>query len=330
MILAADVGGTKTHLALYRPGTEPRRPVVDRKVSSRDYASLNALILDFLRGSHAEIERATLGIAGPVLENRVTTTNLPWEVSADSLAHDLKAREIWLLNDLEATAWGLATLTLDDLEVLQGGRPTEGNRALIAAGTGLGEALLMWDGTDWLPGASEGGHADFGPRDPFEDELSIYLRAKYGHVSYERILSGPGLADLYRFCTETGRGDPDPEVARLFADDADPARVVAEAALAGNCGRARLALERFVRIYGAEAGNLALKALATGGLFVAGGIAPRILPALKEPGFIEAFTDKGRMTPLLQRMPVLVVRRPETALWGAAAYAQARSAAEAT
>ncbi len=329
MILAADVGGTKTHLALYRPGAEPRRPLVDRKVSSRDYTSLSSLIMDFLRESPGEIDRAILGIAGPVLENRVTTTNLPWEVSADSIARDLNARQVWLLNDLEATAWGLSTLGLEDLEVLQGGRPGLGNRALIAAGTGLGEAALVWDGARWLPSASEGGHTDFGPVDDFEDELLRYLRARYGHVSYERVLSGPGLADLYRFCAETGRETANPDVARRFAEAVDPAPVVTEAGLSGECPRARLALARFVRIYGAEAGNLALKTLATGGLFVAGGIAPRILPLLREGDFVERFTDKGRMTHVLRRIPVVVVRRPETALWGAAAYAQSRSLAEA-
>jgi glucokinase len=329
VILAADVGGTKTHVALYEAGAGPRAPAQEGKVPSRDYPSLERLVLAVLEGmgrTGPRLERAVFGIAGPVVNNRADTTNLPWDdVSVPALRDALGHADVALLNDLEATAWGLSTLEPGDLRTLQPGKPADGNRALIAAGTGLGEALLVWDGARWHPTPSEGGHSDFASRDPVEDDLLVWLRARYGRVSYERVLSGPGLADLYRFMTETGRGKAAPEVAAEFARAADPAAVVTEAALAGRCPRAVLALERFVMAYGAEAGNLALKALATGGLYVGGGIAPRILPALAGAGFLEAFHAKGRLAPLMERVPVSVILRPETALWGAAAFAMSRS-----
>jgi glucokinase len=281
------------------------------------------LVGEFLSevGASPAVDRAAVGVAGPVVGNDADTTNLPWDVSGDSLRGTLGGADVVLLNDLVATAWGLATLAPRDLHVLQPGTSVSGNRALIAAGTGLGEALLVWDRGRWHPTASEGGHSDFAPRDPLEDELLRWLRARHGRVSYERVLSGRGLSDLYRFLTETDRGRPDPEIAARFAGAEDPAAVVTEAALSGVCERSQLALERFVMIYGAEAGNLALQALAIGGLYVAGGIAPRIRSALGDDRFLAAFTAKGRLTPLMTRIPVSVVLRPETALWGAAAYA---------
>ena len=264
------------------------------------------------------------GIAGPVTDNRCVTTNLPWQVDGHAMSAEFGA-PVSLLNDLEATAWGLATLGSDDLRTLQPGTPAAGNRALIAAGTGLGEAILAWDGQHWLPMASEGGHTDFAARDALEDELLLWLRGRYGRVSYERVLSGPGLADLYRFFRESRRGDEPAEVAMRFDHASDPAAIVTESALDGSCERARLTLERFCEIYGAEAGNLALKCLSLGGLFVGGGIAPRILAAIERGGFVRAFFAKGRLSPVLARMPVAVVLDPKTAVWGAAAHALVQS-----
>jgi glucokinase len=326
VILAADVGGTKTHVALYDPGANPRSPAVDRKVASRDFPSLERLVTSFLEGvgwrSDDRLERVALGIAGPVVDNRADTTNLPWEdVSGAAMSDSLDGAQVALLNDLEATAWGLATLAAGDLHTLQAGTPAAGNRALIAAGTGLGEALLVWDRGRWHPTASEGGHVDLAPRDPLEDELLAWLRERYGRVSYERVVSGRGIADVYRFLADTGRGEASPEVAARFAAAEDPPAVVTEAAMAGRCGRCALALRRFVMLYGAEAGNLALKALATGGVYVGGGIAPRILALLDDGVFMEAFVTKGRLSPVMERLPVHVIMRPETGLWGAAAYA---------
>ena len=318
MILAGDVGGTKTHLALYEPGSSVRAPVLERRLPSREHATLESLVREFLAGATARPGRTVLGVAGPVVEQRVEATNLPWNIDAATLSAGLGGAPVLLVNDLEATAWGLPLLDDGEIETLYAGVPRPGNRVLIAAGTGLGEALLIWDGETWRPCASEGGHADFAPRDALEDELLRWLRDRHGRVSYERILSGPGLADLYRFLAETGRGSASAEVAARFATAADPAAVVSAAALDGSCGRARLALERFVSIYGAEAGNLALKALAVNGILLGGGIAPRILPFLRSGGFLEALRDKGRLGPVLARIPVMVLCDDRAALWGAA------------
>ncbi len=323
MILAADVGGTKTDLALYEPGAPARSPVRERRLASRDFGSLEELVRAFLAGAPARPRRAVLGIAGPVVDQRVETTNLPWTLSAASLSAALDGAAVLLVNDLEAQGWGLPVLGAGDVEPLQRGRPAPGNRALIAAGTGLGEAILVAADGRWRPSASEGGHTDFGPRDALEDELLRWLRARHGRASYERILSGPGLADLHRFLRETGRGEEPAGFARAFDDAADPGALVGEAALAGTCGRARMAVERFVSIYGAEAGNLALKALALAGVYVGGGIAPRLLPFMRAPEFVRSFTAKGRLSPVLADVPVTLVLEPRTALWGAATLALA-------
>lgn len=323
MILAGDIGGTSTRLALFERGGPARAPLREARFGSREHASLEAIVRAFLDGGHERVTHAAFGIAGPVVGQRVEATNLPWTVAAETLRAPLGGAEVLLLNDLEANAWGLAELGERDFAVLQAGERAEGNRALIAAGTGLGEAILLRDGHRWRPSPSEGGHTDFGPRDPLEDELLAWLRARYGRVSYERILSGPGLADLYRFLSETGRGTEPADFAARFAAAPDPAAAVTAAALDGSCPRARLAVERFCAVYGAEAGNLALKALAVGGVFVGGGIAPRILPFLREEGFVRAFRDKGRLAPLVAGIPVAVILDDHTALWGAAAVALA-------
>lgn len=326
LILAGDIGGTKAQLALFPDGAPPRSPVLEERVPTNGSPSLDALLRGFLDRTGARPSRVVLGIAGPVADNRCITTNLPWQIDGESLSRELGA-PVTLLNDLEATGWGLATLGEADLRTLQPGLRAPGNRALIAAGTGLGEAILHWDGVSWRPMASEGGHTDFGPRDAVEDELLHWLRGKYGRVSYERVLSGPGLADLYRFFRETRRGDEPADVAMRFDRASEPAAVVTECALDGSCERARLALETFAAIYGAEAGNLALKALALGGLYVGGGIAPRIVDVLTRGGFVRAFFDKGRLAPVLTRIPVSVVLDPRTAVWGAAAFARQEDSA---
>jgi glucokinase len=323
VILAGDVGGTKTHLALYEPAASVREPVLERRLPSCEYATLEALVHEFLAGAPARPSRAVLGVAGPVVGQRVDATNLPWRIGAAELSAGFGGAPVLLVNDLEATAWGLSLLDASEVETLHPGTPQPGNRALIAAGTGLGEALLVWDGEIWRPCASEGGHADFAPRDALEDELLRWLRKRHGRVSYERVLSGPGLADLYRFLAATGRGTAARDVAARFETAGDPGAVVSTAALDGSCERARLALERFVSIYGAEAGNLALKALAVGGVYLGGGIAPRILPFLRSGGFLEAFRDKGRLGPMLAHIPVTLLRDDRAALWGAARLAQA-------
>jgi glucokinase len=318
VILAGDIGGTKTHLALYERGSTPRRPLREITAASRDFPSLEAILRRFLAEGEAAVTRTVLGIAGPVVGNRVEATNLPWIMDGAAIGTAIGCPSVTLINDLEATAWGLGLLGERDLEVVQPGDRVAGNRALIAAGTGLGEAILVRDGERWLPSASEGGHVDFGARDPVEDELSRWLRAKHGRVSYERVLSGPGLAELYRFMSETRRGAEPAGIARRFADAGDPAAVVTETGLDGSCERARLTLEKWVEIYGAEAGNLALKALAVGGVYVGGGIAPRMLPMFRAGHFLRGFATKGRLSPVLARIPVAIILDAQTALWGAA------------
>jgi glucokinase len=323
VLLAGDIGGTKTHLALYRPGDSPREPALDRKFASREHASLEALVAAFLAAAAARPERVALGIAGPVVGNRVETTNLPWRIDGTALGATLGGARVLLMNDLAATARGVDLLRPGELAVLQAGVAAAGNRAIVAAGTGLGESLIVPEYGGWRPIASEGGHGDFGARDALEDGLAAWLRARYGRASGEHVLSGPGLADLYRFLSERGLGAEPAGFAATFAAAPDPAAHVAEAALAGTNERARLALERFASMYGAEAGNVALRFLAVGGVFLGGGIAPRILPFLRAPAFLAAFRDKGRMESLLARVPVSVILEDRAALWGAAAVALA-------
>ena len=330
MILAGDVGGTKTLLALYEDGASPRGPRLEARRSSLEAPSLEALALDFVKASGgARLTRAVFGVAGPVVNNRCETTNLPWVVSGDALSAALGGAEVMLMNDLEAAGRGIATLGADDLEFLQRGERALGNRVLIAAGTGLGESILVWARERHRPVASEGGHADWAPNDALEDELLAWLRARYGHVSAERVLSGHGLADLYRFLSATGRGAEPEGMAERFAAASDPAAFVTEAALDGSCERALIALRKWVEVYGAEAGNLALTGLALGGVFVGGGIAPRIPTVLRDGRFVRAFNAKGRLESLLERMPVALLLDARIGLWGAATVAlEAPSRAE--
>ncbi len=321
MILAGDVGGTKTRLALYAPGASARAPEREQRLPSREFDSLEALVRVFIGSSRVALSRAVFGIAGPVVGNRTETTNLPWTLDGASLGRAIGCPHVTLLNDLETTGWGLSMLAASEQRTLQAGVAEPGNRAMIAAGTGLGEGVLVWDGVTHRPTPSEGGHADFGPQDALEDALNVWLRARHGHVSYERVLSGPGLADVYRFLADAGHARANDDVAARFAADPDPAGVVSAAALDGSCERATLALDRWLRIYGAEAGNLALKSLAVNGVFVGGGIAPRVAAAFGRAGFIEAFRRKGRLSPVLERIPIYLVLDDRAALWGAAVVA---------
>ena len=319
MILAGDIGGTKADLALFDRQGDPRRPRHGGRIATREHSSLDSLLDAFFEGTRDRPQRAVFGIAGPVKHNRCDATNLPWLIDGNALG-DRLGMPVTLLNDLATTAWGISALAPGDLEILHPGDPTDATRALIAAGTGLGESIMARSETGWIAVPSEGGHCDFAPRNALEDELLQWLRARYARVSFERVLSGPGLADLYRFMSDTRRGSEPPEITRRFAEAPDPAVIVTETALDGSCERARITLETFADIYGSEAGNLALKALALGGVYVGGGIAPRILPFLRER-FSRGFQDKGRLTPVLQQIPLAVILDPRTSLWGAAAFA---------
>lgn len=322
-ILAADVGGTKTAVALFAESPAGLSLVREAMLPSGEFESLEAAVRRFLdEGRRLSIAAACFGVAGPVVEGRCVTTNLPWELDERRLARAIPARRVKLLNDLEAMAHGVLTLPRRELVPLQAGRQRKGNMAVIAAGTGLGEAMIVRDGARHHVSASEGGHTEFGPRNDLEAELLRFLRQEFGHVSYERVLSGPGLHNIYRFLRDSGRA-PEPRwlTDRLLRED--PAAVVSEVALAGTDQLCAKALGLFVSIYGAEAGNLALKALALGGVFIGGGIAPRIRPKLGDGRFIAAFRDKGRYADLMASIPVHLVLNPRAALLGAAQVARA-------
>jgi len=318
MILAGDIGGTNTRLALLEMEDKWPRVIVEQTFPSREHKSLDEIVRQFLGEHGLTIKRACFGVAGPIRNRRSKPSNLPWVVDADQLATLFGFDAVTLVNDLEANAFGLVALEAKDFAVLNEGAPeSEGNTAIISAGTGLGEAGLHFEGKVRRPFASEGGHADFAPRNELEIELLRYLIPQFHHVSYERVLSGPGLLNIYTFLRDTGRG----EEAAWLADEmqeADPSAVITRAALEGKSELCMRALDLFVSIYGAEAGNLALKVNATGGVFLGGGIAPRIIDKLKSPAFMEAFTAKGRMRPLLEAVPVRVILNDMTALIGAA------------
>jgi len=321
MILAGDIGGTSTRLALFESGDRILRPAVERTYRSREHRGLREIISLFLAEHRYVIEHASFGIAGPVINGRVKTPNLPWVVDARDLAQELGLEATGLLNDLEANAYGVAALAPDDFAVLnEGAFDVTGNAAVISAGTGLGEAGLYWDGKRHHPFAAEGGHADFAPRNETEIALLRYLLRSYQHVSYERVLSGPGLQNIYAFLRDTGRATESPVIAEQMRS-ADPAAVISAAARAGSCALCAQALELFVSVYGAAAGNLALKLMATGGVYIGGGIAPQILEKLQSAQFMDAFTAKGRLEPLCTAIPVRVILNPKTALLGAAHYA---------
>jgi glucokinase len=326
MILAGDIGGTNARLALFGVSGGRLNLVSTKVVPSREYAGLDKIVHEFVATLQVQPDAACFGVAGPVNNGRVETTNLPWVVESKRLAEELNLKQALLINDLEATAWGVGELTAEDSVPLNQvhGDPI-GPQAVIAAGTGLGEAGLYWDGARHRVFACEGGHCDFGPRDDLEMELFRYLHKLYGHVSYERILSGPGLVNVFRFLRDTGRGS-EPQWLTDEMQHGDPAAAISRAALEGKSPLSEQALSTFISVYGAEAGNLALKTKATGGIYVGGGIAPKILPRLAGPIFMQAFVSKGRMQPLLDSIPVRVITNEKTALLGAARCAAANAA----
>lgn len=321
MILAGDIGGTNARLGFFELEHQRISPVVIKTYPSKEYDSLDDIVNQFIREHRISVEKACFAIAGPVTEGRVATTNLAWMVDAERLAKSLGLRRVGLLNDLEAIGYGLSELAENDLATLnEGNLISTGNIAIIAAGTGLGQATCYWDGKEHHPFSCEGGHADFAPRNQLELELLNYLLTKFDRVSYERVLSGSGLFEIYKFHHHIHRGQELPELTEVLYQQAHPAPVV-RAALENRSEVCSNALNLFVSIYGAEAGNLALKTMARGGIYLGGGIAPRIIEKLKEPIFMSAFTAKGRMRPLLEAMPVRVILNDKTGLLGAAKYA---------
>lgn len=352
MILAGDIGGTKTNLALYDWTTERVEPILEDSFHSADYKTLEEIIEEFLSMplpkppaedelDDAPVEAPTeettetpepapepikltaacFGVAGPVIDNRCRTTNLPWVIDGAVLAERFTIPQVRLLNDLEATAHGLLLLHADEITVLNAGAPPKKKQALalIAAGTGLGECILYWDGTRYRPMPSEGGHADFAPNSDSEIDLLRHLRGSYLHVSYERIVSGPGLHAIYEYLRDTKKNEPTWLAEKIKAGN--PAAEIADAGLKGQAEIATQALDLFASIYGAEAGNLALKALTLDGVYVAGGIAPKLLKKLQDGSFMRGFTNKGRYKRIMSQIPVKIVMNDKTALLGAASMA---------
>ncbi|HXP59385.1 MAG TPA: glucokinase [Dongiaceae bacterium] len=321
MILAGDIGGTSTRLGVFKVAGGRLAPLIEQTFPSLKYAGLGEIAAAFMAEHEVKIDRACFGIAGPVQHGRVVTPNLAWVVDSVPLARGLGLRTVRLINDLEANAYGIAVLAAGDFVTLNEGAPgAAGNCAVISVGTGLGEAGMYWDGQTHHPFACEGGHADFAPRDELEAEFLHYLRAKFtefGHVSYERVLSGPGLREVYEFLRDV-KGGREPAWLREAMLAGDPSAAISNAGLEGRCELCARALDMFVSFYGAEAGNLALKTMAIGGLYVGGGIAPRIIGKLQGPLFMAAFAAKGRMRPLMEAMPVRVIMKETTALLGAA------------
>jgi len=321
MIIAGDIGGTKTVIGLFEEAGDRLHSIREETFPSGSHESLEEILDRFLGVGHRPALRsACFGVAGPVVEGKSKVTNLPWELDESKLKEALQVPRAKLLNDLEAAAYGMLHLEPTDLCLLQTGQKRKGNIAVIAAGTGLGEAILYWDGERHHPLASEGGHADFAPRTDLEMELFMYLRKEFGHVSYERLLSGPGLFNIYRFLRDSGFA-AEPEWLRTRIAQGDPGVVISQIGVAGEHPLCTRALDLLVSVYGAEAGNLALKAFAVGGVYVGGGIAPKILPRLQDGAFVRAFTDKGRFADLMRLIEVKVALNSRAPLIGAAHYA---------
>ena len=321
MLLAGDIGGTKTILALIKTEKGVRHPLIETRFSSDDYDSLEAIIKQFLTDTAVPVDAASFGVAGPVVNNRAHITNLPWVIDAAVIAQTFAIPNVFLLNDLEAIANAVTHLEPDDLTTLNPGQPeNEGAIAVIAPGTGLGEAFLTWTGTRYQAHPSEGGHTAFGPGNAEQIELLRFLHGRYRHVSYERVCSGIGIPNLYDYMKWNGRhAEPDWLAQAIIAAE-DPTPIIVTAAIQDNVPLCLAVLNLFVDILGDEAGNLALKTLATGGVYIGGGIPPRILPQLQQPRFLQAFRRKGRFADLMAAMPIHVIQHPQAALLGAAYY----------
>jgi glucokinase len=321
LILAGDVGGTNTRLGLFEVARHRLHLLSEKTYPSKKYRGLENILVNFLR-EQAAIPAACFGVAGPVTEEVIIATNLPWWIDIQSLRKVARFEKIEVINDLVANAYGISLLRKSDFEILNAGKPRKGNQALISAGTGLGEAILFWDGEQFVPSPSEGGHAEFGPRNRSEMELFNYLSERFDHVSYERVLSGEGLFHIYQFLKDSKKFGPEPSwlSEKLKEEDAEAISEVARLRKNGLCIKA---LDLFTSIYGAAAGNLALQVMAVGGVYIGGGIAPKIIWKLKEGTFMKAFKDKGRLSRIVAQIPVRVIMNERTALLGAASRAMA-------
>ena len=319
MLIAGDVGGTKTRIACYEKDPVPLR---EKVYVSDEFKHLEDILEKFIAETGVTVERAVFGMPGPVLNGTVRVTNLPWTVNEVEMQTRLNIGEVRLLNDLEATAYGIPFLPAHDLHVLNDVPvAADGNRVVIAPGTGLGEAILFHHAGRYYASPSEGGHASFAPRNLFELKLLRYLLGRFDHVSYERICSGIGVPHIYDYMRKSLHIRENPEVAKAIKEADDRTRIIFESALNNKSELCAETLKTFVSILGSEAGNMALKVLARGGVYLGGGIPPKILPALMDGIFMNAFTDKGRFSEMLRQIPVYVILNEKTALFGAACYA---------
>lgn len=324
MLIAGDIGGTKTDLAVFSREAGPLAPIAKRKVHSADYSSLENIVKEFLATTQLKVDSACFAVAGPVIEGRVKTTNLPWVIEENALAQELNLRKerVSVINDLEAIARAVPILRLSDVVTINEGKATaRGAIAVIAPGTGLGESFLTWDGSRYRAHSSEGGHSDFAPTDERQVRLLEYMFKKFDHVSFEHVCSGVGIPNLYGFLRDVEGIPEDPEVAKQVTAAPDPSFVILDHALdpANQSKLCAATIDLFVSILAAEAGNLAVKVLATGGVYLAGGASLHALEIIKDPEFIRRFRRKGRFADLLERIPVHVVVSP-AGLAGAAAH----------
>jgi glucokinase len=318
-LLAGDVGATKTILGIYAAEQGPREPLAEAAFPSSQYPGLAALASTFLAQAKLDVEHAIFGVAGPVVNGQAAASNLSWRIDQEALKKELKLQSVVLINDVEAAAQGVPLLKPKELHCLNKGEEIQsGTKAVIAPGTGLGEAFLAWDGARYCAHASEGGHADFAPSNAFEDDLLQHLRDQWEHVSYERVCSGIGMPNIYNYLKESGYAEEPVWLAQQLAETDDQSALIIDAALEQKAQLCTGVLDLFCAILGAEAANLALKVMATGGVFLGGGIPRRIIAFLEKGPFMEAFCCKGRLSDLMTRMPVNVILNPRIALMGAA------------
>ena len=321
MILAGEIGATRTRLAAFETEGNLLKSVVEKTYPSHEYNGLTEILPQFTRTEGIGVHSACFGVAGPVRSGRSKISNLPWTIDAKELAAQLKLPTVGLLNDLEAYAYGIDGLESKDfIPISEGSSDAEGNRAVISAKTGLGMAGLFWDGFRHHPFACEGGHADFAPRDLIQTELLVYLQKKYGRVSYERVLSGPGIHDIYEFLRETKKAEESAALRGELKASPDPSPVISRYGLEGKYPICEQTMSIFVSVFGAEAGNCALRYMTTGGIYIGGVIAAKIAPKMQDGTFMQAFLGKGRMESILKDMPVQIITNDDCGLIGAARY----------
>jgi glucokinase len=321
MLLVGDIGGTKTDLAIYSDKSDANSPLVRKQFHSADYASLQAIVREFLADVKLHVNHATFDVAGPVINKSVATTNLPWVMDEYSLATDLNLKSVHLMNDLEAVAQAIPSLRQSDIITLNAGEPVpRGAIGVVAPGTGLGESFLVWNGSQYTPQSSEGGHASFAPTDKVQIGLLEYLLKRFDHVSVERVCSGSGIPNIYEYLRDVERIEEKPKIAQQIALAKDRTKVIVDSAIGSESRLCRATVDMFASILADEASNLAVKILATGGIYLAGGVASHTLSVLQEPAFVRSFTNKGRFSALMKHIPVHVIVT-NAALVGAATYA---------